>query len=247
MNHSLRCSFALVAALSAAPVMADDAPAASPQPPAAAPPLGGPSVPADAGKTKEEFGEKGAKGAAARGGMAAERRDMDLWRRAFQEMMPDLAPELQEQVRAIRADFETRMKAWREKNADAIKQFEAMRSKDGDAKRPDPETLRKMQALKETAPRADEVQQKVWALLTPEQQATFKERYDSLKKVALDRKSDRQERKAGDGKAAPGAPMEADPMLPGGEKPAKKPSDRPFNFEEKDDPARKGDGKPSGK
>lgn len=239
MLNALRLSCTL-AVLAAGPALADDAPPA-------APPLGGPAVPADAGKTKEEFGEKGAKGAAARGGMAAERRDMELWRRAFQELLPSLAPEVQEQVRTLRADFEARSKAWREANAEALKQFEAMRTKDGDAKRPDPETLRKMQAIKESAPKADEVQQKVWALLTPDQQASFKERYDALKKVAMDRKSDRQDRKAGDGKAAPASPMDPDPMLPGGEKPAKKPSDRPFNFEEKDDPARKGDGKPSGK
>ena len=42
--------------------------------------------------------------------------------------------------------------------------------------------------------------------------------------------------------------MQPDPMLPGGEKPGKKPSGRPFNFEDpKDDPSRVGDGKPSGK
>lgn len=243
MINALRLSCTL-AVLAAAPALADGVPVSAPP---AAPPLGGPAVPPDAGKTKEEFGEKGAKGAAVRGGMAAERRDMELWRRAFQEILPGLAPEVQEQVRALRADLEARVKAWREANADTIKELESIRSKDGDAKRPDPETLRKMQAIKETAPKADEVQQKIWALLTPEQQASFKERYDALKKVAMDRKSDRQDRKAGDGKAAPASPMEPDPMLPGGEKPAKKPSDRPFNFEEKDDPARKGDGKPSGK
>ena len=241
---ALRLTCACVA-LAAAPALADDAPRT-------APPLGGPAVPPDAGTTKEEFGEKGSKGAAGRGGLVAERRDMELWRRAFQELMPQLSPEVQEQVRAIRADFEVRFKAWREQNADALKQFEAMRGKDGAAAKPDPELLRKMQAVKESAPKADEVQQKIWALLTAEQQASFKERYDALKKVAMDRKGDRQDRKAGDAKQGQGDPMKPDPMkpdpmLPGGETPAKKPSDRPFNFEEKDDPARKGDGKPSGK
>lgn len=234
-----------VLSLAAAPAMADDAPRTAPPPPV--PPLGGPAVPPDAGTTKEEFGEKGSKGTAVRGGIAAERRDMELWRRAFQELMPQISPEVQEQVRAIRADFESRMKAWRETNADAIKQFEAMRGKDGAGAKPDPELVRKMQAIKESAPKPDEAQQKIWALLTPEQQSAFKERYDALKKVAMDRKSDRQDRKAGDAKQGQGDPMKPDPMLPGGEAPAKKPSDRPFNFEEKDDPARKGDGKPSGK
>jgi hypothetical protein len=37
-------------------------------------------------------------------------------------------------------------------------------------------------------------------------------------------------------------------MLPGGETPGKRPDGRPFNFDKTpDDPARKGDGKPSGK
>ena len=239
MLTSLRLTCALVA-LVAAPAMADDAPRT-------APPLGGPAVPPDAGTTKEEFGEKASKGAAVRGGIAAERRDLELWRRAFQELMPQISPEVQEQVRAIRADFESRMKTWRETNADAIKQFEAMRGKGAAAAKADPELVRKMQAIKESVPKPEEAQQRIWALLTPEQQSAFKERYDALKKVATDRKSDRQDRKAGDAKDGQGDPMKPDPMLPGGEAPAKKPSDRPFNFEEKDDPARKGDGKPSGK
>ena len=47
--------------------------------------------------------------------------------------------------------------------------------------------------------------------------------------------------------------MTADPMLPGGEKPGKRPDSKPFNFEDapqdpsRQDPSGKGDGKPSGK
>jgi hypothetical protein len=42
--------------------------------------------------------------------------------------------------------------------------------------------------------------------------------------------------------------MTADPMLPGGEKPGKRPDSKPFNFDDaSQDPSRKGDGKPSGK
>ncbi|MEI6475982.1 MAG: hypothetical protein WCO75_11370, partial [Planctomycetota bacterium] len=83
----------------------------------------------------------------------------------------------------------------------------------------------------------------------PEQQTAFKSNYDAIKAEAEQRKEDRKDGKAGKaGKDGMTDPMQPDPMLPGGEKPSKRPDGRPFNFDNTpDDPARKGDGKPSGK
>jgi hypothetical protein len=256
-NRTPIASFILSASFLAAPVLADDAPAGEP-------PLGGPPVAKEAAQGKEAFGEKGpVKGNNNKerpfAGMAAERRNLELWRRAFEQLMPDLSPEVQAQVKAIRADLEARTKAFREANADRIRAFEQAareRKESGDAgKKPDPAMAQEMQKLKDSAPKAEEAQQKIWALLTPEQQAKFKEHYDALRQQAEQRKDDRKDAKQGGGATDP---MTADPMLPGGEKPGKRPDSKPFNFQDapqgpasqdpaRQDPSRKGDGKPSGK
>jgi len=244
-------TFILTASFLAAPVLADDAPAG-------APPLGGPPVAKESTQGKDTFGEKGpVKGNNNKerpmAGMAAERRNVELWRRSLEQLTPELSPEVQSQVKAIRADLEARTKAFREANADRIRAFEQAareRKESGDAgKKPDPAMAKEMQKLKDSAPKVEEAQQKVWALLTPEQQAKFKEHYDALRQQAEQRKDDRKEGKQGGGAADP---MTADPMLPGGEKPGKRPDSKPFNFDDKPqdaptDTPRKGDGKPSGK
>ena len=254
--------------LAASVIAAPPAPAPAATPPAAPPatdpasPLSGPPVAKDAGTGQQGFGEKGGpKGNNNKErpfvGMAAERRNMELWRRAFEQVMPTLSPEVQEQVRALRSDFETQMKAFREANGDKIKAFEQQakernQSADGAKKKPDPAVMQEIQKLKDSAPKVEVVQQKIWTLLTPEQQAAFKTSYDAIKTEAEQRKEDRKDGKDGkSGKAGKDGmtdPMQPDPMLPGGETPGKRPDGRPFNFDNTpDDPARKGDGKPSGK
>ena len=227
--------------------------------PAATPPLAGPEVAKDASDDKQGFADKvGSKGNGNKerpfAGMAAERRNMELWRRAFEQVMPTLSPEIQEQVRVLRSDFEMQVKSFREANGEKIKAFEQQvkdrnQAADGTKQKPDPAKMQEMQKLKESAPKVDVLQQKIWILLSPEQQAAFKTNYDAIKTEAEQRKEDRKDGKNGkDGKATTPDPMQPDPMLPGGEKPGKRPDGRPFNFDNTaDDPTRKGDGKPSGK
>ena len=229
--------------LTSAIALADDA---------KAPPLGGPPVAKDADTGKDGFGMDGGPKGRERPmqAMLAERRNGELWRRAFEEVMPTLSQEVQAEVRAIRADFEQRLRAWREANGPKLKELEekararrdAMQDGgDGDAKpaapaKPDPAVVEEMQKLRASAPKAEETQAKVWALLTPEQQSTFKARYDALHAEAQKR---RGQRRGGEQAKEPG-PMDADPMLPGGGKPGKRPgSGKPFNFE--DAPAGGGD------
>ena len=228
--------FAAASLLTAAIALADDV---------KAPPLGGPPVAKDADAGKDGFGMEGGPKGRERPMQAAlaERRNGELWRRAFEEVMPTLSQEVQAEVRAIRADFDQRQRAWREANGPKLKELEekvrarreAMQDGgDADGKpaapaKPDPAVIEEMQKLRASAPKAEETQAKVWALLTPEQQAAFKAGYDALQAEMQKRRGQRK----GPEQAKEPGPMEADPMLPGGEKPAKRPgSGKPFNFED---------------
>lgn len=239
-------------ALALAAVAAAEPPATPP----AAPPLGGPAVGAGAKDGKESFVDAGMRGKDGAAGRLAERRNLDLWRKAMEATIATATPEQQAKIKAMRVDFETKMKAWRDQHGDEIRQLEqqvkdSMGAGDGDGKkagRPDPELVRKMQELRATQPKVEDVQQQIWGVLTPDQQADFKARYDALQKEAAAKKEQRKDAK--DAKKAP-APGERDPMLPGGDAPGKRPSnDKPFNFDDPAPPAGtnpNGDGKPSGK
>ncbi len=207
-----------------------------------APPAGGPPVGKQAQEGKEGFtkGEKGGKDGMR--GRATERRNPEIWRKAMDQTMPELSPETQEKVKAERAEFETQVKAWRAENGDKMKALEVKirdaRGKDQKGA-PDPALMQEMQALRASMPKVEELQGKIFALLTPDQQAKFKERFDAAQKEAqIARKGDKKD----------GDP---DPMLPGGERPGKRPNnDKPFQFDG-DKPAgggqQNGDGKPSGR
>lgn len=243
MMTAVRPAIVAAASLLAATIaLADDA---------KAPPLGGPPVAKDADTGKDGFGMEGGPKGRERPMQAAlaERRNGELWRRAFEQVLPTLSPEVQAEVRAIRADFDQRQRAWREANGPKLKELEekvrarrdAMQQdgKPAASSKPDPAVLEEMQKLRASAPKAEETQAKVWALLNAEQQVAFKERYDALQAEMQKR---RDQRKGPDQAKEPG-PMEPDPMLPGGEKPGKRPgSGKPFNFE--DAP---GGGTPKGK
>lgn len=223
----------LAAAVLVAPVCADDT---KPAPPSGSPPAGGPPVGKDSQQGKEGFG----KGERGKGGRMAERRNPEAWRKAMEEATADATPETKEKIKAIRSDFEAKTKAWREANGDKIKALEEkMKAARESGAQPDGSLMKEMQALRATAPKPEEMQSQIFALLTPDQQAKFKERYDALQKE-------------GRGKGKDGAKEgDKDPMAPGGDRPKKRPDGgKPFNFEEgKDAPPANpnGDGKPSGR
>ena len=229
------------------------------------PPLGGPSVggPGD-GKGADGFGG-GTGGNAnkerARPGMAmlAERRNAEMWKRALDQLMPELPEDVQAKVKAIREDFERQVREFRESNGARMREIEqAMRerreaAKDGGkdaAGKPDPAMAAEMQKLKDAMPKPEVAQQRVWELLSPEQQESFKKRYDALQAEARKRAEQRKGSQAKGDDAMD--PMRPDPSLPGGERPGKRPGGKPFNF---DDAPKDGgggtapppDGKPSGK
>lgn len=206
---------------------------AAPAPPAVpAPPLAGPRVGEDAGAGTEGMSDGIGKGAP-RARFVVERRNVELWRRAFEDIQPELSPEVQVQVRDARASFEARMKAWREANGDKVAALEKKARErmqgEGEGKKGDGTLLKQAQELRASAPKVEELQQVVWNLLTPAQQERFKQRYDALKQEAARRAA---ERKDGKKPSAPADPMQADPMLPGGGSPDRHPTGKPFNFED---------------
>jgi len=245
---------ASLAASIALPLMAD--------PPADGQGVGGPPVSKESEKGSENFGRDGkGRGDRSRAG-ATERRSPEVWRKAFQSIESSLTDEQKTQVTTIRTDFENSVKAWKEANGarekelqDQMRQsLEKAREQNGggqgDGKgqgqgraRPDPAVAKQLQELRATMPKPEEVQTKLFAVLTAEQQVTFKQNYDSLQKEAAQKNQQRRRGEAGKGGEGMGDSE-------GGDRPARRPAKgKPFQFEDDKStpPAQKnGDGKPSG-
>lgn len=187
------------------------------------------------------------KAGAARPGFAAQRREMELWRQVFEELSADLSPEVLEQARAARAEFDSRVKAWRTEHADALRSLEERMRAGGAAKQPPtPEAMQEMKELMATAPRFDELMQRVLAMLPPDDQRRFKARHEELRAEA--------ERRPAAGATAPGAgdpkagAAKTGPNKTGPKSPEKAGDGRRATPEDApDEPNRKGDGKPSGR
>ncbi len=242
----------LLAASFTLPVLSD--------PPADGGKTGGPPVGRDAEKSREGFGKDGKERMRAN----AERKNPEVWRKAFESVHSSLTEDQKAQTKALREEFEGKVKAWKEANGakekELMDKMRAAREQAGkqggkpaegqDGKKPergagvDPALIKQMQDLKATMPQPTEMQAKIWEILTPEQQATFKQNYENLQKE--------MEAKGGQRRRGPeGAndPM-GDKAGEGGDRPARRPATgKPFQFEEGGDkPAQKknGDGKPSG-
>lgn len=231
----------LLAVSFALPVLAD--------PPAKDAPLGGPPVEKGAGKGAGKDGApgKGGKGERFSQAGATERRNGEAWRRAFESIQSDLTEEQQTKVRTLRQDFETQMRAWKEANADKMKdlteKIRASKQAAGEGGKADPALVKQLQDLEATRPKVTDMQQQAWGVLTADQQAKFKTNYDAIQKEMEEKKASERGGKRGDG------PAGKDPMAPGGDRPAKRPNTgKPFQFDDKDAPAppKNGDGKPSG-
>lgn len=238
----------------------------------AEPPVGGPPVGKESERGQEGFGKdargKGQERPRAQG-QGGERGRGDAWRKSFQSIESSLTDAQKEQVTVIRSDFETQVKTWRDANGAKEKELqEKIRASmaqnkpagegagegkgegkgkgegaRGERARVDPALVKEMQDLRATMPKPEDMQKKLWTVLSTEQQAAFKTNMEAMEKAAADKAGERRRGAgAGEGKDA----MQGE----GGDRPARRPqSGKPFQFEEgKDAPAeRNGDGKPSGK
>lgn len=223
--------------------------------------VGGPPVNDSAQQGNGEFA-KGGEGKGRAGPDAADRRQVEVWRRAFMSLESSFTAEQREQIKAIRTDHEAKLKAWRTANGEKEralqeqirKSIDAARAKgetappaDGkqpadamppaggkpqgegrNRPRPDPALVKQMQELRSTMPKAEDVQAKLWVVLTADQQAAFKKSYDSLAQEA----GRGGPRRRGGGEGDMGGSTNSG-AGEGGGRPAKRPpAGKPFQFED---------------
>ena len=121
MQRTATAAILLAAILSPA-VVADEPPAGKATPPAGSSPPAAPVPPAASPKAGDA-GTAGPRGRpmAPRGAFAAERKELEYWRQAVEEVAPELSPEVLEKARALRADFESRVQAWRQENGERLR------------------------------------------------------------------------------------------------------------------------------
>lgn len=140
-----------------------------------------------------------------------------LWFRMLNEL--GLSEEQKSEMRVFVAAHEAATKAYRDEHATKIRELEqkveAMRS--GDAA-PDRTIAQELQRIRNGAPKVDVVQEKVWAILTPDQQATMKERLAEARARLEERRrsaaSDRANPERRDGMMENNEGMEAPPPDP---------------------------------
>ena len=178
--------------------------------------LSGPKVPpgSEGGGPAFGGGARGERGSMQEPPGAAMRRAIGeerIFMMTIADMMDDLSDDQRAKIESIRKDFEAQRKAWREKNGEQLREIEqgmrAMREGDG---KPDPALVEKGEALRKTMPDGKAMQASVFAVLTPEQQAAFKDAFAANQKRAEER------RREGGPRRGPGGPDGAGPGGPGG-------------------------------
>jgi len=122
------------------------------------------------------------------------------WMMTWSEFKGTLSPEQLEKAEKIQKEFEGKMKAWQEANAEKLKslreQIEGAMQGGG---RPDPAVMQEMQKLNESRPKVEESHKQLFALLGAEQQESFK------KKLA-ETEAKMKERAGKGGEGGPGGP-----------------------------------------
>jgi Spy/CpxP family protein refolding chaperone len=134
------------------------------------------------------------------------------------DMMDGFSDDQRSKIESIRKDFEAQRKAWREKNGEQLREIEeGMRAMREGGGKPDPALVEKGEALRKTMPDSKAMQANVFAVLTPDQQAAFKEAFAANQKRAQERQREGGPRGRGPGGPDAGAPDgQGGPMGPGG-------------------------------
>ena len=152
------------------------------------PPLGGPQVDPGAADSEKGFDggkqggkQGGKKGRGESGAMNDERTKGMLWMRTFEQMKPTLSADVQTKADAIKAQFDSEMKAWKDTNGDKQKALvEQMKATNG--QKPDPALMDQMKALRDTMPKMEDSQKQIFALMSESEQAAFKTKLDANEK-----------------------------------------------------------------
>lgn len=140
-----------------------------------------------------------------------------MWFRLLNQL--DLSEEQKSEMRVFVAAYEEATRAYREEHADKIRDLEqkvqAMR--DGEVA-PDRTVAQELQRIRNGAPKIDPVQEKVWAILSDEQQSTMKARLAEVRVQLEERRrraaTDRANQDRPEGMMENNDGMEAPPPAP---------------------------------
>jgi hypothetical protein len=151
-----------------------------PPPPQGGGDTGGPPVPPGAQEGDGDFGGAGKPGRRQGGAAGGARERMQggrAWMMTWNEFKGTLTPEQLGQAEKIQKEFEGKMKAWQEANAEQLKSLrEQIESAMQSGGRPDPAVMQEMQKLNESRPKIEEGQKQMFALLSADQQGAFKKK-----------------------------------------------------------------------
>jgi hypothetical protein len=207
---NLRC-LASAIALGAAIFVAHAQEPGQPPPPPGGGDTGGPPVPPGAKDGDGDFGGAGKPGRRGGGVGAGGRERMQsgrAWMMTWAKFKGTLAPEQLEKAEKIQKEFEAKMRAWQEANADKLKplreQIEGTMEGGG---RPDPAVMQEMQKLNESRPKVEDSQKQLFALLSAEQQESFKKKLaekEAKMKENMGKRGEGEGRPGGKGKGGKG-------------------------------------------
>lgn len=111
---------------------------------------------------------------------------MRLWYATLQQV--GLTDEQKQQIEPIRAEYLAAVETYVKENGEKLpairEQFRAARQNGTEMPK---EAAQEFKKLRELAPKAEPYQEKIWALLTPEQQKLFTEKREAAEKLARER------------------------------------------------------------
>jgi hypothetical protein len=189
-----------LASVALGPVWAADEPA-----PAGGGILEGPKVDEAAEEGRDGFGmDERPDGKMRQRGPSARPR---VWFNALKQL--DLTTEQREKVQPIVEEFTRLRNEFETANGDQIKELETTLKAARDAGKPDRELAQKVKGLRDKAPKPEPYMERIWELLTADQQETMRARLAELEKAAPRSGQRREEREGAD----PMQPAEG-PMTP---------------------------------
>lgn len=176
-----------------------------PPPPGKGGDLGGPGVPPGAGEGDGEFGgqgKPGRRGQGAPGEMRGRMMEGAVWMRTLESMKPSMPAEQWAGIEKERDAFKAQMTKWQEANGKRLRELMGqMREARENGGQPDKATFEEMQKLNETRPKMEESQQRIFGMLSPEQQDAFKKLLAENEAKARERRGNRE---GGPGEGGPG-------------------------------------------
>lgn len=134
--------------------------------------LRGPTIEDDAAKTKDVFGKDSKEGKARADRPQRPAQQVRLWIETMKAM--ELSPEQREKIEAMTRKFLDARQAFEKEHGEARRELEKRGKEAGRESAEGKKVREELKALAEKAPKPEPFQTEAFAVLTPEQQATFK-------------------------------------------------------------------------